>query len=44
MSLQIGTDASVADMEHMGAPFVTKLDIIAWAPLCKVRREEGTAL
>ncbi|KAF5836775.1 hypothetical protein DUNSADRAFT_5402 [Dunaliella salina] len=35
MSLQIGTDSSVSDIERMGAPFVTKVDLNAWAPLCK---------
>uniref|UniRef100_A0A7S3R5K3 Uncharacterized protein n=1 Tax=Dunaliella tertiolecta TaxID=3047 RepID=A0A7S3R5K3_DUNTE len=35
MSLQIGTDSSVSNIDRMGAPFVTKVDLNAWAPLCK---------
>lgn len=36
MSLQIGTDSSVSNMDHQGASFVVKVDLAAWAPLCKV--------
>lgn len=36
MSLQIGTDTTVSSMDKMGGDFVTKVDLSAWAPLCKV--------
>jgi len=37
MSVQIGSDSVVSDLEQQGASFVTKVDLSAWAPLCKVR-------